>query len=147
MKDNGKPDRRHVRGKTKAEATDKVKRLERERDEGKVRKPGQSWTVEQWLRHWLDNIVAPPAISENAFDAYENAIRVHLVPGVGAHKLYRLESEHLERLYRAMVRSGSKPATAHQVHRTIRAAVNVAVKRKHITANVATLAKAPKVEE
>ncbi|MGI8814726.1 MAG: tyrosine-type recombinase/integrase, partial [Pseudonocardia sp.] len=95
----------------------------------------------------LENIVAPPAITENAYDAYENAVRVHLVPYVGGHKLDKLEPEHLETLYRRMVRAGAKPATAHQVHRTIRAALNVALKRRHITENPASLAKAPKVDE
>ncbi|MGH3615518.1 MAG: tyrosine-type recombinase/integrase [Pseudonocardia sp.] len=147
IKDNGRIDRRHRRGKTKTEVTEKVRALERARDEGKVRKAGQTWTVEQWLRHWLDNIIAPPAITENAYDAYEIAVRVHLIPAVGAHKLDKLAAEHLERLYRAMVKAGAKPATAHQVHRTVRAALNVAMVRKHITENVATIAKAPKVDE
>lgn len=146
VRDNGRPDRRHVRGQSKTVVTEKVRKLERDRDDGKVRKAGQTWTVEQWLRHWLENIVAPPAITENAYDAYESAVRVHLVPGVGSHKLDKLEPEHLERLYRSMVKAGAKPATAHQVHRTIRAALNVALRRKHITENVATLAKAPKVD-
>ena len=147
VKDNGRVDRRHVRGRTKGEVTTKVKRLERERDEGKTRKAGQTWTVEQWLWHWLENVVASPAITENAYDAYENAVRVHLVPGVGGHKLDKLEPEHLERLYRAMVKAGAKPATAHQVHRTVRTALNVAMRRRHITENPAVLAKAPKVDE
>jgi integrase len=42
VKDNGRPDRRHVRGKTKTAVTTKVRKLERERDEDKVRKPGQT---------------------------------------------------------------------------------------------------------
>ena len=36
VKDNGSPDRRHVRGKTKAEVTAKVRKLEKLRDEGRV---------------------------------------------------------------------------------------------------------------
>jgi integrase len=28
--------------------------------------------------HWLESIVAPPAITQNAHDAYEVAVRVHL---------------------------------------------------------------------
>jgi integrase len=147
QKDNGKPDRRHVRGKTKAEVTDKVKRLERDRDEGKVRKPGQNWTVEQWLTHWLTTIVAPPAITENAHAAYDVAVRVHLIPGIGAHRIDRLEPEHLERLYRKMVNNGAKPGRAHQIHRTIRAALNEALKRKHITENPAVLARAPRPDD
>lgn len=147
IKDNGRTDRRHVRGKTQDEVTGKVQKLERDRDQGKVRKAGQTWTVEQWLNHWLDTIIAPPAITENAFNAYEVAVRVHLVPGVGAHRLDRLQPEHLERLYRAMVKAGAKPGRAHQVHRTVRAALNEALRRKHITENPAVLARAPKLQE
>jgi integrase len=147
VKDNGAPDRRHVGGKTKAAVTAKVQDLERKRDEGKVRKPGQAWTVEQWLSHWLETIVAPPVITENAFIAYEVAVRVHLIPGIGAHKLDKLEPEHLESLYRRMVKVGAKPGRVHQVHRTIRAALNEAMRRKRITENPALLARAPKVDE
>jgi integrase len=147
VKDNGKPDRRHARGQSQSEVTKKVRKLERERDEGKVRKPGQTWTVEQWLIYWLDTIIAPPVITENAFIAYEVAVRVHLIPGIGAHKLDKLEPEHLELLYRKMTRAGAKPGRVHQVHRTIRAALNEAMRRKKITENPVLLARAPKVEE
>lgn len=58
-RDDGRPDRRHVRGKTEAEVTTKVRRLERERDSGTVRKPGQRWTVAAWLTHWVENIAGP----------------------------------------------------------------------------------------
>jgi hypothetical protein len=58
VRDDGTPDRRHVRGKTRAEVTRKVRQLEKERDSGRVRSAGRVWTVEQWLTHWLDNIAA-----------------------------------------------------------------------------------------
>jgi integrase len=146
-KDDGRPDRRHVRGRTKAEVTRKVNLLERERDEGKTRKAGQTWTVEQWLNHWLEAIIAPPTITENAYDAYEVAVRVHLIPGLGGHRIDRLEPEHLERLYRKLVAAGAKPGRAHQVHRTMRAALGEAERRGHITTNPAALARGPKVED
>lgn len=147
IKDNGRPDRRHVRGKNRAQVAEKVRLLERARDEGKVRKAGSAWTVERWLTHWLDNIVAPPTISENAHEAYEVAVRVHLIPALGAHRIDKLEPEHLEKLYRKMINAGAKPGRAHQVHRTIRAALGEAQRRGHLTANPAALARPPKVEE
>jgi integrase len=147
VKENGESDRRHMRGKTKTAVTEKVKKLERERDAGSIRRPGQTWTVEKWLLHWLCSIVAPPAITQNAYDAYEVAVRVHLIPGVGAHRLDKLEPEHLERLYRRMVADGAKPGRAHQVHRTVRAALGEAHRRKHIVNNPAALARPPKVDE
>ncbi|MEV7136667.1 tyrosine-type recombinase/integrase [Streptomyces tauricus] len=147
VRDDGKPDRRHVMSKvSEGEVIKKVRALEKQRDEGKVRKPGRAWTVKAWLLHWVEEI-AKPSVRENTYAGYEVAVRVHLVPGVGAHRLDKLEPEHLERLYTKMQRSGSKAATAHQAHRTMRTALNHALRRGHITRNVATLAVPPRIEE
>jgi hypothetical protein len=48
------------------------------------------WTVEQWLAHWLDDLVAP-FVRENTLPGYRVAVRAYLVPSVGAHRLGRLE--------------------------------------------------------
>ena len=45
-----------------------------------------------------------------------------------------------------MIVNGARPATAHQVHRTIRTALGEAVRRRQVQENVATLAKTPKIE-
>ncbi|MET7499509.1 tyrosine-type recombinase/integrase [Streptomyces microflavus] len=146
VKDDGKPDRRHVSRKTRAEVTKVVRELERQRDKGSVRKAGQSWTLETWLTHWVENIAAPN-VSENTIDGYRVAVNHHLIPGLGAHRLEKLEPEHLERFYKKMQETGSAAGTAHQTHRTIRAALNEAVRRGHLTRNPARIAKAPRLEE
>lgn len=146
VKDDGKPDRRHVSRKTRSEVTKVVRELERQRDKGSVRKAGQSWTLETWLTHWAENIAAPN-VSENTIDGYRVAVNHHLIPGLGAHRLEKLEPEHLERFYKKMQETGSAAGTAHQTHRTIRAALNEAVRRGHLTRNPATIAKAPRLEE
>lgn len=56
------------------------------------------------------------------------AVYRHLIRGLGAHRIERLEPEHLERFYRRMQETGSAAATAHQAHRTIRTALNEAVR-------------------
>jgi integrase len=144
VRDDGKPDRRHVERKSKAAVVARVKELEKERDEGNVRKPGQGWTVEAWLNHWLENI-ARPHLRHTSYSAYRVAVNKHLIPGIGAHKLHKLEPEHLERFYQRMIASGSKPATAHQAHRTVRAALGEALRRRHINSNPAGVAKPPRV--
>ncbi|MFI1969787.1 tyrosine-type recombinase/integrase [Streptomyces cinnamoneus] len=146
VKDDGTPDRRHVSSKTRAEVTKKVRELERQRDAGNVRKAGQTWTVKTWLTHWVENIAALH-VSENTIDGYRVAVYHHLIPGLGAHRLEKLEPEHLERFYKKMRDNGSAAGTAHQAHRTVRAALNEAVRRRHITVNPATIAKAPRLEE
>lgn len=146
VRDDGKPDRRHVERKTRAEVTQAVRALEKQRDSHTVRKPGRSWTVESWLMHWVENI-APLGVGENTMVGYGVAVRVHLVPGLGAHRLDKLSPEHIERFYAKMQANGSKPATAHQVHRTFRTALNEAVRRGHLGKNPVSLAKAPRVNE
>ena len=146
VRDDGRPDRRHVRGKTEAIVTKKVRDLERQRDSGNVRRAGSTWTVAQWLTHWVEHIAAP-FVRENTISGYRVAVRVHLVPGIGAHRLDKLRPEHLERLYVRMMRLGSSPATAHQAHRTVRTALNEALRRGYITSNPASMAKAPRLVE
>ncbi|SCL61767.1 Site-specific recombinase XerD [Micromonospora citrea] len=146
IKDDGSPDRRHVRGKTEAIVTRKVRDLERDRDKGTVRKAGQSWTVKTWLTHWVENIAAP-AVRDNTIAGYRVAVYRHLIPGLGAHRLEKLQPEHVEKLTRKMQAAGSAPATAHQAHRTLRTALNEAVRRQHLVRNPASLAKAPRLED
>ncbi|MEU1627348.1 site-specific integrase [Streptomyces sp. NPDC020096] len=146
VRDDGKPDRRHVERKTKTDVAEAVKELERQRDAGKVRKPGKPWTVRAWLTHWIEN-VAPLAVNDNTMVGYGVAVRRHLIPGLGAHRLDRLKPEHIEAFYAKMQANGSKAATAHQVHRTFRTALNEAVRRGHLGQNPVQLAKAPKVGE
>ncbi|WP_327253654.1 tyrosine-type recombinase/integrase [Streptomyces sp. NBC_01244] len=145
-RDNGEPYRRHITRTTEDLLMEEVKRLEKQRDQGTAQQPGKLWTVEKWLWHWVENI-AKEVVSENTYDGYEVAVRVHLVPGIGRHRIDRLEPEHLESLYRRMKAKGSKPATAHQAHRTARTALGEAVRRGHAAKNAAALAKPPRVEE
>lgn len=146
VRDDGKPDRRHIERKTRPEVVTEVRRLEKERDQGTARKAGPVWTLEKWLRHWVEEIAAP-SIRDSSAAAYRNAVYNHLIPGLGAHRLDKLEPEHFEKLYKKMVQAGSKPGNAHQVHRTARTALNVAEARGHIGRNPASLAKAPRVED
>lgn len=146
VRDNGRPDRRHIRRDTEAEAISAVRELERERDAGKVRKAGRAWTVERWLRHWLENI-ARPSVRYKAYQAYRTAVHQHLIPGLGQHRIDRVQPEHFERLYARIIESGRKPATAHQIHRTARTAFGEAMRRGHIRQNPVQLAKAPRVED
>ncbi|MFG3166489.1 tyrosine-type recombinase/integrase [Streptomyces sp. NPDC048200] len=146
IRDDGTPDRRHVERKTRSEVTDAVRELEKQRDAKTVRKPGKAWTVTTWLTHWIEN-VAPLAVNDNTMVGYRVAVRKHLIPGLGAHRLDRLKPEHIEVFYANMQANGSKPGTAHQVHRTFRTALNEAVRRGHLGRNPVQLAKAPRTGE
>ena len=147
IRDDGRPDRRHVRGKTRSEVAEKVRALERNRDQGTVRKVAERWTVGRWLTYWVENIAAPPHVAENTHLGYRVDVNRHLIPGLGAHRLERLTPDHVERLYAKLQHSGLSPGGVHHVHRTLRAALNEAVRRSHLTRNPVLLAKAPKLDD
>ncbi len=151
LRDNGKPDRRHVNAKTEAEVIAKVRALEKDRDAGRTKRPGRAWTVAKWLDHWLENIAAQ-SVRPKTYAGYQSAVRRHLIPGLGAHATDRLNPEHIERFYALMARKEAngkalKPGTVHHVHRTLRAALNEAVRRGQIVRNPALIAKAPRLIE
>ncbi|MEP6650880.1 MAG: site-specific integrase [Lapillicoccus sp.] len=126
--------------------------MEKDRDAGQLTRVGENWTVEQWLTHWLEDLTAP-YVKANTLAGYRVAVNHHLVPGIGKHRLTALRPEHLERLYLRMLSTTTKrgtltrPATAHQVHRTVRTALNEAVRRGHLAKNPALLARTPRVED
>lgn len=146
VRDNGKPDRRHVKRATEAKAARAVQELEQMRASGLVTKPGRSWTVEKWLRHWVET-VALPTVRPTTAAGYRSVVYRHLIPGLGAHRLDRLQPEHIEKLYAKMLRQGQAAGNIQAVHRVMRRALNVAVARGHIARSPAQTAKAPRVEE
>ena len=149
VRDNGKPDRRHVKRKVEADVIRAVRELEKQRDSGKVKTSGRAWTVEKWLTHWVENIAAP-TVRRTTMVGYRSSVYNHMIPGLGAHRLDRLQPEHLETLYKSLQDphgKALKPATVHLVHRTVRVAFNEAVRRGHIVENPAKVAKPPRVEE
>lgn len=150
--DQGRKDRRHVSSKIKATVTEKVTALEKARDEGRARQSTENWTVEAWLTHWLENL-SRPFVRQSTYEGYRAAIRVHLIPNIGWHRLRTLQPEHLERLYVGMLKTRTRrgttmsPGRVHQVHRTVRTALNEAVRRGHLARNPAELAKTPPVND
>jgi integrase len=152
LTDQGRTDRRHVASTSKSKVVERVKALEQARDRGQLGNLSKPWTVESWLEYWLEN-VSRPFVKRSTYEGYRAAVRVHLIPGIGRHRLASLRPEHLERLYVAMLKIQTwrgtvmSPGRVHQVHRTIRTALNEAVRRGHLDRNPAELAKTPPIIE
>ena len=141
---DGLPDRRHVRGATRAVVTAKVRALQALREtHGRLPEAGQRWTVQTWLDHWLHTITRP-RVRDSTYAGYDVDVRVHLVPVIGRHALDRLTPEHVEQLYRRMTEAGSAPATVHHVHRTLRTALGEAQRRGYLLRNPAAIARPPR---
>jgi len=141
--ENGKPDRRHVSGKTRREVVEKVRDLEQKRGAGVVLATGAgATTLGEWLDHWLPTI-AVTRIRQSTYDGYESKIKTHIKPGLGHHRLERLQPEHLEAFYAAKVAAGLSPGTVLVMHRILSRALKVAAQRGRVARNVAELVEPP----
>jgi integrase len=98
--------------------------------------------VATWLEHWLTTI-APRRIRQRTLESYESAVRTHLIPGIGRHRIDRLRPEHLDQLYTDQLDAGYSPATVLRHHRILSRALTVAVQREHVPRNVAALVDPP----
>src|SRR3712207_3578046 len=138
---DGKLDRRHVSSKSRGVVVAKVRELERQRDAGTISETSTP-TIAWWLEHWLTTI-APRRVRQRTLESYESAVRRHLVPSVGRHRLDRLRPEHLDQLYTALLDDGYSPASVLRHHRILSRALTVAVQRGHVPRNVAALVDPP----
>lgn len=144
--DSGKPDRRHVTAPSRVEVTRKIRELERLRDSGRAATAGRAPTVGWWLTHWLENIAAR-TVRRRTLDGYRTYVDRYAIPSLGAHRLDRLQPEHVEALYSRMERDGLAPGTVHSLHRILRAALNEAVRRDKLLRNPVTRARPPRLVE
>src|SRR3954454_3784688 len=138
---DGKLDRRHVSSKNRGVVVMKVRALERKRENGTVSTTAAP-TVGAWLEHWLTTI-APRRVRQRTLESYESAVRRHLIPGIGRHRLDRLRPEHLDQLYTALLDDVYSPASVLRHHRILSRALTVAVQRGHVPRNVAALVDPP----
>jgi len=139
---DGKPDRRHVMSKDEAKVRKKVRVLERDRDSGKAAKAGRAPTVQEWIMTYLDTI-AVRSLAPRTLDDYWSKARNWIFPHIGAHRLNRLQPEHLDALYVRMIQAGKAESHALKVHRIISRALEIAVRRGKVGRNVAKLVDAP----
>ncbi|MFE3601845.1 tyrosine-type recombinase/integrase [Streptomyces sp. NPDC059142] len=146
VKNDGSPDRRHRRARTLTEIKRKVRELEDLRDKGRAPKAGRKPTVAKWMETYLTDI-ASLKLRPRSLDDYWSKTRNDIVPGVGAHRLDKLQPEHLERMYRDMLDAGHAPSHVLKVHRILSRALKIAHRRRMVVENVATLVDPPTVDE
>jgi integrase len=151
LKDDGSPDRRHRTGKTEAEVTEKVRKLEALRDGGKTSKPGRAPTLAEWMATYLDTIcerlISSGKMAPRTLDDYRSKTRLWIVPLLGQHRLDRLLPEHLDRAYSEMFDQGLSSSTVLKVHRILSRALRVAMMREKVARNVATLVEPPEADD
>ena len=139
---DGRPARRVVYGKTRAEVVEKVRTLLEDSRSGKVA-PGRSPRLEDFLRQWLQTIEG--TIRPSTFASYSGIVRKHLIPVLGRTTIDRLTVQDIAGLLARKRSEGLSSRTSQYVLFILRNALNKAVRWGIASRNVAQLIDAPRV--
>jgi site-specific recombinase XerC len=96
------------------------------------------------MRGWLEGI--RPTLRPRTWERYEGVVRVHLLPSLGGVSLGKLGPHHLQRLYRALLGQGLRPATVRYVHAVVHRTMEQAVRWRLLPLNPASLVSPPRLD-
>lgn len=95
VKENGKPDRKFLYGKTRKEVADKLREAQNKLDVGVI-PGGDTVLFSAWIRNWLE-VVIKPGIKERTYKNYTAAIEKHIIPGIGNYRLKDLTDDVIQK--------------------------------------------------
>src|SRR5215210_7007532 len=109
-----------VSGRTRAEATRKLRQLLTAEGEGG---PGRAAgiTLGDLLARWLAEV--GQTRRPRTHRLYRDLARLHLLPALGALELAALQPRHVQELYAALLGRGLAPKTVRNVHHVLRGAL------------------------
>jgi len=139
---NGRRVRRKVVGPSEKAARDALRKLREEIENGARARNG-NLTVEAFLLDWLEREVPKFAKSVNTRDNYAWAIRCHLVPGLGAHRLAKLTPDHVDDLLEARAARGMAKNSLRRIRAVLVKALDHADRRELVRRNAARLTSTP----
>ena len=136
------PKRRHVYGRTRKEAADKLAKALSDRVEGIVYED-ENMTVGEYLDAWLKGSVRG-SIRQSTYDRDASIVANHLWPALGAIKLKKLSAAHVQSFYRDRLDAGLSPSTVHKMHAILHKALSQALKWNMVPRNVTEAVRPPR---
>jgi integrase len=140
--EHGNRVRKKVSGRTRAEVTEKLRKLHQQVDSGVV--PDDRLTVRAFLDRWL-TVNLPGSVAESTEDDYVDTVRLHLVPALGRKPLAKLTVADLDRLWKAKRDAGYSSNSVRIMRTVLRRALGQAVREGIVARNVAGLSAAPRI--
>jgi integrase len=135
------PKRRHVYGKTRKEAADKLARVLSDRTDGIVY-DDENTTVGEYLDGWLKGSVRG-SVRKSTYDRDAYLVNNHLKPALGRVKLKKLAPAHVQGFYRDRLDAGLSASTVHKMHAILHKALVRAVAWQMVPRNVSEAVEPP----
>ncbi len=139
--DGGK--RKSVYGKTRADVARRLPELQKHKADG-LPAVSERQTVERFLQDWLKS--ASQGLRPRTAIRYEQFIRVHIVPAIGATSLAKLTPQRLQELYADRRVAGLSPASVRQLHAILHRAFKQGMRWGVLVRNPADAVTPPRVE-
>lgn len=134
--------RKSFYAKSRQEVARRLAEALRDRDKG-LPIVGERQTTAQFLAAWLD--VVKTTIGVGTSKTYEEIVRLHLVPTIGALPLGKLTPQHVQTLYAKKLDAGLSTTTAHHIHAVLHRALESAVALDLVVRNVTDRVTAPRM--
>lgn len=140
----GKRHRPKRRARTRREAAVLLEELRRERDGGtRARVATSRETVERYLARWL-TLSVEPVLRPRTVRAYQDQVRLHIVPAIGHLLLQRLVTDHVQAMLNALRAAGLSAASVDKARRVLHTALRHAVETRLLAVNPVDATRPPR---
>lgn len=142
---DGKRVRRTVYGWTKKEVQDQLAKLQGQKFDGTLSKPGKT-TLADFLNRWLEDVVRLN-VRDRTYDCYRRTIEKHISPKIGGVRVDKLATAQIEWFYADLERAGVGARTRQLCHAVLRQALQKAVRWNLVSRNACEGVEAPRVKK
>jgi integrase len=139
---NGRPIRKSVTARTRAEVAERLKLLQRQVDDG-LQAPDSKMTVSQLLDRWYSDVLRHQ-VAESAADNYRSIADHHVRPSLGRKRVAGLTTADVDRLISQKIDEGLAVSTVRRIRSVLVQALDQAIRWGSVTRNVASLTRGPK---
>lgn len=129
---DGRRRRKYVRGRTKADVLQKVRKLTTEAEAGRL-SPDRAPTLAAWLDRYLSE-VASTTVRPSTLHRYRQEVRLYIGPELGKVPIDQLRPAQVSRFYQDQLRRLS-PGSVRRLHALLRRSLTVAVRWQLIQSN------------
>lgn len=137
---DGKRRQKRVTSKDRNTCIDKLKKLQRQVDEGAIPVTGKT-TVAMWLERWLNDIHAS-TIRPTTRMSYAGIIRLYINPAIGDRRLDRLTPDHVRQMLKSAREVSGR--AAEKAYVVLKRSLDDAVREGLLMRNVAAVVHKPK---
>ena len=139
---DGKRRTKTVSSKDRNKAMDKLKKLRRDVEDGRIAVTGKA-TVAQWLERWIEEIHGP-TIRPTTKISYLACIRLYIIPAIGSKRLEKLLPQDIRDMHRHAAKTSQR--AAQKSHVILQRALSDAFNEGMIVRNVAAVVHKPKAK-